>query len=62
MGWELSVLIGDVSIDGGFGEPEELVSEVLSSLRGRQTSVAEIYAAAAAIERLYVEHDMCSCV
>ncbi len=55
-GTELSVLISDVVVEGGFGQPEVLTDGVVSSLRARRASVAEIYAAAAAIERLYIEH------
>lgn len=47
---QLSVTLGDVAVEGGFPELSKDSSKIVAGLKGRQTSLQQIYAAASAIE------------
>ncbi|MBI3699085.1 MAG: ShlB/FhaC/HecB family hemolysin secretion/activation protein [Afipia sp.] len=49
----LFVVVGDVALDGQFPELAAATAPYLHALRGKRLSVAEIYSAAAAIEKIY---------
>jgi hemolysin activation/secretion protein len=49
----LSVTISSVSVEGGFPELEAETSAIIARIRGRRVTVAEIFAAANAIEQAY---------
>ena len=51
----LSVLVGDVALDGAFPELAPAAEVVISRLRNRPLSVQQIYAAAAELERIYTD-------
>jgi hemolysin activation/secretion protein len=50
----LSVLIGDVSIEGQFDELAQATEPLLGQLKGRKLSIADIYSVAGAIEKAYL--------
>lgn len=49
----LYVVVGDVVLDGQFPELAAVATPYVNALRGKRLSVAEIYSAAAAIEKIY---------
>jgi len=51
----LTVVVGDVRFEGAFPELFPASEAVIGSIRGRRLSVAQIYSAAAALERIYGE-------
>ena len=51
----LSVLIDQVQVDGAFAELAPETEAWLREIRGRRISVADLYADAAALERIYTE-------
>ena len=51
----LSVLVGDVELEGAFAELASASEAVIDRLRNRPLSVQQIYAAAAELERIYTE-------
>lgn len=51
----LSVLIDDVEVDGAFVELSPVTAAWVRGIKGRRIRVAEIYAAAAALERCHAE-------
>jgi len=52
----LSVAISNVTVEGGFPELEAETAAIAAKIRGRRVSVAEIFAAANAIEQAYAAH------
>jgi hemolysin activation/secretion protein len=52
----LSVTISSVTVEGGFPELEAETSAIIARIRGRRVTVAEIFAAANAIEQAYAAH------
>ena len=50
---DLTVLVADVQLEGQFPELFALTEPVIGSLRNRTVSVAQIYSAAAELERIY---------
>ena len=51
----LNVVIDDVQVDGAFAELSAATAAWVGQIRGRRISVAQIYADAAALERLHAE-------
>jgi hemolysin activation/secretion protein len=51
----LTVLVGDVELEGAFPELALVSEALISRLRNRSLSVQQIYAAAAVLERIYTE-------
>ena len=49
----LSVAVGNVSVEGGFPELEAETAAIAARIRGRRVTVADIFAAANAIEQAY---------
>ncbi len=49
----LTVTLGDVHIDGGFAEVARQIDPVVQGLRGHRVTLAQIYAAASAIEAIH---------
>ena len=49
----LSVALGDVRVEGGFAEVAAQTEAVAQSLRGKQVTLAQIYAAASEIEAIH---------
>jgi hemolysin activation/secretion protein len=49
----LSVAIGNVAVEGGFPELAPETAAITAKIRGRRVSVAEMFAAASAIEQAY---------
>lgn len=49
----LATVLGDVRVDGAFAEVTRQVDAVVAPLKGRRTTLAEIYAAASAIEAIH---------
>ena len=52
----LSVAISNVTVEGGFPELEAETAAIAAKIRGRRVTVAEIFAAANAIEQAYAAH------
>lgn len=52
----LSVVVGNVSVEGGFPELQSETAAIAASLRGRRVTVAQLFAAANAIEQAYAAH------
>lgn len=50
---KLNVIVGEVRIDGAFAELDGVTAPLIDEIKGQRVSVAKIYAAAHAIERLY---------
>ena len=49
----LAVTLGDVQVDGGFAEVARQIEPVAQALRGHRVTLAQIYAAASAIEAIH---------
>jgi hemolysin activation/secretion protein len=52
----LSAVVGNVTVEGGFPELQAETSAITARIRGRRVTVAEIFAAANAIEQAYAAH------
>jgi hemolysin activation/secretion protein len=52
----LSIAISNVTVEGGFPELEAETAAIAAKIRGRRVTVAEIFAAANAIEQAYAAH------
>ncbi len=52
----LSVAVSNVTVSGGFPELEAETSAITAGIRGKRVSVADIFAAANAIEQAYAAH------
>ena len=49
----LEVLIGDVAVEGGFPECGSQIDVIIAGIKGKRLTVAQIYAAASAIEQIH---------
>ncbi len=52
-GEDLNVVLGDARLEGGFAEVAKQTDAVVQKLRGRRTTLREIYAAASEIEAIH---------
>jgi hemolysin activation/secretion protein len=52
----LSVTVSNITVEGGFPELEAETAAIAAKIRGRRVTVAEIFAAANAIEQAYAAH------